>query len=345
MGEKLSFLSCLNGEPRTKRATKLVVDFNLRRLNEKLKIKGSITIDRLPKTSEGETPETFCLKIVQEKVMRFNNTNTDSGRLVVVIDPSSLPFDRGESLDDGALAFEKQVAFHKNIMDTINSAKGVTAVLLYDANVLREKLMTNLIKLHQPIGSSISGLTPKKLHEESAKRINVGKCYREIMVSQHEVMLLDPASESGALLLPITKAIEEVLPNDPLNVTHRDVAFTNNYTSHAFACPYWSSEVESGCLLDPSIVPAIDTQGRSFIEGRPCVTAVDYMIFDEKQDKSVDCCNNSKPDEADRNGTVEYADGSSETPTTSNDPISLKHPVGNQRLKSAFSCKTTKLFP
>jgi hypothetical protein len=202
--------------------------------------------------------------------------------------------------------------------------------------------MSKLIELHQPSRGSSSRFTPKALKDEHQKRAKAGKCYSEIVASEGGIMLLDPPSDSVALLLPITKAIEEVLPNDPLNIAHRDLAFANNYTSHTGACPYFSPDVASGCLLDPKVISTTATRGRSFTEGRPCVTAVDHMICEEKQEKKEDDDSSGKQDRENRNGTLEFMCGLAGTQTVNNEILPLKHPPSNHRVKTLAQSRTTR---
>jgi hypothetical protein len=345
LGEKLSFLSSLERESNDSDASRLVVDLSLKQFDKKINPKGSTIIDCLPEASRSETPESYCLKIVRDEVTRFTDNRVDFERLVVVVDPSSFSWEAQESPDGGVLVFQKNLAFHNDLVSIINSAERVTAVLLYDANLLSAKLMSKLIEFHKFPGSSLCRLTPEELRDESLRRVNAGKCYPQIVVSGGDIILIDPASESAALLVPITEDIKKVLPNDPLNIAHRDVAFANNYTSRAGACPYWSADVGSGCLLDPNVIHAVDTRGRSFIEGRPCVTAVDYMVFEERPEKKEDTRSTCKQDRANRVGTLEYASGQVDTPTLSNKPLLLKHPTNNHGGKTGTDCKTDRPIP
>jgi hypothetical protein len=343
-GEKLSLLSCLTKQSKMRIASKLIVDFSLRQLGEKLTGERLITVDGIPEARNMEAPESYCLSLVLEEVAKLND-NVDSGRLLVIIDPSSFLFDHGESEGADTRAFDKNLAFHREIAEIAKSTKGISVIFLYDASLLDEETMSNLIRLYEPLESSPGGPTPEELKEEPIKRINAKQCYRVVVVSQQHVMLVDPASESVALLLPVTDAIESALPKDPLNIAHRDMAFTNNYTSRAHSCPYWSLSVGSGCLLDPNVVHAMDSQGRSFIEGYPCITAVDYMISDEKPEEKIDNGVNSKPDENNRNGMIDCVNSSSNTSTAGNDQMAMKHTLTNQRLKSSTTSKTARHLP
>jgi hypothetical protein len=342
-GEKLAFLSYLCRESRNETLKRLLVDLSPKQLCRKMKAERLITIDSLPSTTDCETPESYCLREVRREVANLGGDG-DSERLALIVDASSFILDRTESKKHEDLAFHKRLAFHKEIVELAKSKRGISAVLLYDASFLTEKFMSELIKLHEPPESSTSGLTPKKLKEESLKRISAGKCYRGIVASQLGVMLLDPVSQSVALLLPMTDAIQTVLPNDPLNIGHRDVAFANGYTSNVGACPYRSSDVTSGCLLDPNVVHAVDTRGQSFVEGYPCVTAVDHMIFDEKAEKNEDSGSNSKMDETNRSGKLDCVNDPSDILTAENIPMPAKHVSRNQRLKATTCCKTTGIL-
>jgi hypothetical protein len=340
--EKLEFLSCVSRES-NETTTKLLVDLNLKQQYRKLSVERLITIDSLPETSDRETSEAYCLRKVREEVAKLG-INVDSRRIVVIVDASSFILDSEESRENENFSFHRRLAFHKEILELVRSKRGISAVLLYDANLLSERLMTELIRLHQPPESSVTELTLKTLKEESMKRLNAGKCYRGIVASEREVMLLDPASQSVALLTPMTEAIENVLPNDPLNMAHRDIAFQNGYTSHVGACPYRSSDVTSRCLLDPNVVHAVDTRGQSFVEGYPCVTAVDYMIYDGKSENKVEDTNTSKPDGMNRSGTLDCVSGSPDILTTGNDKTPTKQVSRSQRLKATTNCKATGIL-
>jgi hypothetical protein len=342
--EKLSFLSSLLKESNESETTRLLIDFRIPKFTEKFKVEGYLVVDNVPETHRGESQESYCLKKIRDEVTRFANRRVDSERILVVVDASPFLLDQQEASRDDALSFHKNFAFHKDTVNIIHSVEGATAVLLYDANLLSEKFMSKLIELHQPSRGSSSKFTPKALKDEIQKRAKAGKCYSEITVSEGGIILLDPPSDSVALLLPITKAIEEVLPNDPLNVAHRDVAFTNNYTSHMGACPYFSLDIASGCLLDPSVISTTETRGRSFTEGRPCITAVDHMICEEKQEKKEDDDSSSKQDRENRNGTLEYMCGLAGTQVASNELLPLKHPASNHRVKTVAQSRTTRRF-
>jgi hypothetical protein len=342
--EKLKFLSSLLRESRESETTRLLIDFRIPQFAEKFKAEGYVVLDKVPETYRGESPDFYCLRKIRDEVTSFANRHIDSERILVVVDASSFFFERQEASQDDSLYFHRNIAFHKDIVNMVNSVEGATAILLYDANLLGEKLTSKLIELHQPSRGSSSRFTPKALKDEIQKRAEAGRCNPEIMISEASIMLLDPPSDSAALLLPLTKALEEVLPSDPLNIAHRDIAFTNNYTSHPGSCPYFSLEVASGCLLDPSVISTTQTRGRSFTEGRPCVTAIDHMICGEKQEKKEDDECGSKQDRENRNGTLEFMCGLADMPAASNELLPLKHPAGNHRAKTVLQSRTTRRF-
>jgi hypothetical protein len=342
--EKLTFLSSLLRQSGESETTRLLIDYGISQIAEKFRAEGYVVLDKVPETYRGESPGSYCLRKIRDEVTSFANMHTDSERILVVLDASSLFFERQEAIQDDSLSLHKNIAFHKNTVNMINSVEGATAILMYDANLLNEKLMSKLIELHQPSRGFSSRFTPKALKDETQKKVKAGRCNPEIMISETGIIFLDPPSDSAALLLPLTKAIEEVLPNDPLNIAHRDIAFTNNYTSHPGACPYFSLDVASGCLLDPSVISTTRTRGRSFIEGRPCVTAVDHMICGEKQEKKEDDECKGRQDRENRNGTLEFMCGLADTPAASNEPLPLKHPAGNHRVKTVLQSKTTRRF-
>jgi hypothetical protein len=342
-GEKLAFLSCLNKGSSIRDARKLVVDFSLKRLGENLTGERLVTVQSFPEASEREAPESYCLRIVREEVAKSGNQEADSKRLALIVDPSSL-FPGREECQEDKTSFDRRLAFHKDLAKIAESSKGVSVVLMYDASLLSDRLMSELMKVHQPLGGSMGDLSPRKLKKESMKRINAGKCYREIVATQREVLLSDPASQSVALLFPMTDAIETVLPNDPLDVAHRDIAFANCYTAHVGACPYRSSSVASGCSLDPNVMRAVDTRGQSFLEGYPCASAIDYMVCDEKTEKKTDSTSDSKSDEASGSGALESVNDCSGTLAARNNPIPVRHASRNQRLRASAHCKATTLF-
>ncbi len=342
--ERLTFLSSLLREPRESDTTGLLIDFRIGQFAEKFKVEGYVIMDNVPETNRGAPVESYCLNKIRDEATKFAKRRVDSERILVVVDPSSFLLHPQETSQDDALSFHKNIAFHKNTVNIINSVEGATAILLYDANLLSEKLMAKLIELHQPSQGSFSRFTPKALKEETHKRAKAGKCYLEIVSSEGGIMLLDPPSNSVGLLLPVTKAIEEVLPNDPLNIAHRDIAFTNNYTSHASACPYFSQDVASGCLLDPTVISTPEIRGRSFTEGRPCITSVDHMICEEKQEKREGDDSGGRQKRGNRNGSFKYMCGPADTSPTSTDLLPLKHPARILKVKTVARSRTTRRF-
>jgi hypothetical protein len=168
-----------------------------------------------------------------------------------------------------------------------HSVKGLVMILLYDAESLTEELALKLVGLHLdsdlPLKRSGNTVIFQDLCEIKSDAV---KPCPEIVSLRDHIKFFDPLSRSAALLLPSTDAVKDVLPSDPLNVTHRDLAFGNNYTSHEGACPYFSSKAPSGCLLDPNVVRTTRVQGRSFIEGHPCVTSTDHSLYEEKSEKT-----------------------------------------------------------
>jgi hypothetical protein len=241
--------------------------------------KGCILADNLSKKDLDESPESFCLKILRKNIREFADSRVQSSRIMVVVDCSPFVVDVQEPLANGALAF------HKDLVDLINSTGGGSGLLLYNVDSLSDKLVSKLLQFHRASNAAMETPSLKVLKLELQKTTQTSAGTSEIIVRDEWILFLDPATHSAALLTPITKEVKDVLPRDPLSIADRDIAFANIYTSPEGACPYLSEDVRSQCLLDPKIVRALRTRGQSFVEGRPCVTAVDHMVLEVGAEK------------------------------------------------------------
>jgi len=64
---------------------------------------------------------------------------------------------------------------------------------------------------------------------------------------------------------------------DPLNKENRILALLTDYTSNKWECPYYSKDVPSKCLLDPTSRRPWDCEGKAFIKGFVCQYILDYL--------------------------------------------------------------------
>jgi hypothetical protein len=282
-GEKLAFLSIFLKGLKTKAASKLLIDLGMQKYIDKFKVRGTTLIGSLSEIAEKGSLESFFPEFVRSEIEKLTKARGSSAHTVIAIDMSSLFTKEKEGLDQDIYSL------HKNIVDLIRSLKNVTAILLHDVDSLSENLMFKLVGLHAISEQPLKRFSnPTAIKEEPKARADAGITSPQILALNGGIMFFDPPSRSAAALLLDTDTIKEVLPNDPLDAAHRNVAFENNYTAHEGACPYFSSEVPSGCKLDPNVMSAFRLRGRSFIEGHPCITAVDHSLIEEKQSKNTD---------------------------------------------------------
>jgi hypothetical protein len=275
-GERLTFISSLFNRLRDHSELRLLLDFNMSKYASILNRKDSVLIDSFGRNPVDDSMESFFLRAIRENLRGFAERSSKPDRIIVIVECSS--FLRATK-DPVA---ERAIAFHKDFSGLINSVKGATGVLLYDIDVLTDRLAATLLRLHirseetkeEPILQALK----REFHEGSR---SVG-AFPEIVVRDEGLVFTDPATNSAALLLPLSEAIKEVLPRDPLSVVDRDIAFANNYTAGEGACPYLADDVRSRCVLDPNVVKVQGTSGRPFIMGRSCVTAVDHMVIEAK---------------------------------------------------------------
>lgn len=64
---------------------------------------------------------------------------------------------------------------------------------------------------------------------------------------------------------------------DPLSKENRILALLTDYTSSKGECPYYSKDVPSKCLLDPTSRRAWDCEGKTFIKGFVCQYILDHL--------------------------------------------------------------------
>ncbi len=64
---------------------------------------------------------------------------------------------------------------------------------------------------------------------------------------------------------------------DPLSKDSRILALLTDYTSNVGECPYYSENVPSKCLLDPTSRRPWDCEGKAFINGFVCQYILDYL--------------------------------------------------------------------
>jgi len=80
---------------------------------------------------------------------------------------------------------------------------------------------------------------------------------------------------------PVDKTTRKITVNakklDPLNKEDRILALLTDHTSSENACPYYSKEVPSKCLLDPTSRRAWDCEGKPFIKGFVCQYLLDHI--------------------------------------------------------------------
>jgi hypothetical protein len=277
-GERLSLISSLFDKPHDESSVRLLIDFNPNHYSVKQNFKGCVPVDNLSKKDVDESPKSFCLKILRKRVREFVDSRAQSSRIMVVVDCSPFVVDVQDPLTDSVLAF------HKDLVDLIKSTGGGSGMLLYDVDSLSDKLVPKLLQFHRGSNPAIETPSLQALKQELQKTTQTSGT-SGIIVRDEWILFLDPVAHSAALLMPVTRAVKDVLPRDPLSIADRDIAFANNYTSPEGACPYLSEDVQSQCLLDPKIVRALRTRGQSFVEGRPCVTAVDHMVLEVGSEK------------------------------------------------------------
>ncbi|MHA1581268.1 MAG: hypothetical protein ACTSYM_02005 [Candidatus Baldrarchaeia archaeon] len=64
---------------------------------------------------------------------------------------------------------------------------------------------------------------------------------------------------------------------DPLNKENRILALLTDYTSNKGECPYYSEDVPSKCLLDPTSRRPWDCEGKAFVKGFVCQYILDHL--------------------------------------------------------------------
>ncbi|WXG44815.1 MAG: hypothetical protein WED04_12430 [Promethearchaeati archaeon SRVP18_Atabeyarchaeia-1] len=276
--EKLSFLSSLFRRPKDD-SVRLLVDFDLGQYASGLASDGCIIVSGLSGKHVDESPESFCLNVIRRNIREYADTHGELSRIIIVVDCSQISADVQEPLANGALSF------HKELVDLIKSIDGATGVLMYNIDFLSDNLMSKLLKFHGKPTDSESVASLQSLKQDMRERSKNTDGAAEILVQDEGILFINPVTKSATFLAPCTDAIGDILPRDPLNIAHRDIAFANNYTAQEGACPYLSQDVPSQCLLDPRVVMVVNTRGRSFVQGLPCVTAIDHMILEEKPQK------------------------------------------------------------
>lgn len=310
-GEKLSFLSVFLKGMRTKVARKLLIDLGLRHYIDEFNVKGTTVIGSLSEIAQKDSFESFFPRYLGgeiEKLAGARRGGDGAAPVVIAVDMSSFSIEWRKSNE------QEIYSFHKGMVDLIHSLRGVTAILLYDADSLSESLMSRLVSLHVTSDHPLNKFSnPKALKDESKVKADAGCLSPEIVALRGGILFFEPPSKSAAVLVPNTDAIKEVLPSDPLNAAHRDLAFENNYTAYERACPYFSSEVPSGCLLDPNVISAMSLRGRSFIEGHPCITAIDHSLLEEKPKKNEDRDGEGDPNHYDDDKATGFTTGINDT--------------------------------
>nr|MDO8099399.1 hypothetical protein [Candidatus Njordarchaeota archaeon] len=330
LGEKLSFLSVFLKGLKTKVAGKLLIDLGLRQYVDRFDAKGTALIGSLSEIAEKDSFESLFPKFVRSEIEKLTGAHGGVAHVFIAIDLSSLFIERRKANEQDIYSV------HKSILDLVHSLKGVTATLLYDADSLSESLMSKLVDLHGVSGSQLKRLSnPKALKDESKLKADAGYLSPGIVALSGGIMFFDPSSRSAAVLAPNTNAIKEMLPSDPLNSAHRDLAFENNYTAHEGACPYFSSEVRSGCLLDPHVMNAMRLRGRSFIEGHPCITATDHSLLEKKQNKNEDGGGEDISNQCDNGGTGVFTFGISDGVKAGDCTSRFENLLNNKKNKSA----------
>jgi hypothetical protein len=288
-GEKLTFISFLLDREDDSGA-RLLLDFSLNE-NEVLTNQRDFTlIDSMSRKLAGKSPESFSLEVIRQKLRHFANCRQEPERIIIVVDCSS--FLNGV---ERHLPTPRAVKFHKSFLDMINSMEGVTGVLLYNLQTLTADSVSLLLQPHMTTKEAIEKLTLEDMEVEFDRRLRSGIESSEMVMHNEGLFFTDPATNSAALILPVSEEVKEVLPNDPLDVRHRDIAFSNNYTAGDGTCPYLVNDVSSQCILDPNAVKVGGTSGRPFAMGRPCETATDHMVIDAKSPQQTSTAVLPKP--------------------------------------------------
>lgn len=288
--EKLTLLSVLLKGLRNKTTRRLLIDLGAKQYVGNLNVKGTTLITNLSQITGKNSLKSCFLRFVHDEIEKLSGARGSVAHVLAAIDLSSL-FVGGQASNEHDI-----YSIHKSMVYLAHSLKGVTAVLLYDADSLTESLMSKLADLHWDSDRPLKELkNPTNLKDISKLKANAPNPRLEIVSLGDRILLFDPP-QSAALLLPNTDAIKDVLPSDPLNITHRDLAFGNNYTAHEGACPYFSSKAQSGCLLDPNVVRTTRVKGRSFIEGHPCITSTDHSVLESKPEKTKETNGNGDGD-------------------------------------------------
>jgi hypothetical protein len=179
----------------------------------------------------------------------------------------------------------------------MRSTQGVTGVLLYDLESLTEKSVQYVLHSDMESKEMIRKVDLQALRQELRGELAAATPMAEISVRDEWLLFTDPATNSSALLFPMSNAVKGALPQDPLNRVDRDVAFTNNYTSGKGTCPYLADDLRSGCVLDPNVVKVGGTSGRPFAKGRPCETATDHLVLEAspvQPPKPIECVESKK---------------------------------------------------
>jgi hypothetical protein len=289
-GEKLVFLSCMFGAEDSSLA-RILLDLNINKYSSLINRNRSVLIDCASKRVTNDSLESSACKELRQSLMDLSKDHRFcSSRVLVVADCSSFLCDTRGHLD------ESSIAFHEDSLNLIRSTQGVTGVLLYNLDSLTEESVRHMLQLHigsREITEKFSLLTIRQELQKGLENTSTA----EILVRGHWLLFTDPATSSAALLLPLSSAVKEVLPCDPLNQRDRDIAFANNFTAGEGTCPYLADDVRSQCILDPNVVKIEKTIGRPFAKGRPCETATDYLVLEEKtvqQLKPAQCSESQK---------------------------------------------------
>ena len=81
--------------------------------------------------------------------------------------------------------------------------------------------------------------------------------------------------------IPIDRTVQKIdlkaKALDPLNKESRILALLTDYTSNKGECPYYSGDVPSKCLLDPTSRRPWDCEGKAFVKGFVCQYILDHL--------------------------------------------------------------------